>query len=202
MLPGPIFTPPSEAEIQARLKRIREKMQEQGITHYVAACPDNVFYLTNFANYVHERPFIIVISMEGPLHFVVPKLEIPHVTLRAIGDVELVEYFEFPAPAGRTWEEKLQSIFTSNPVVGVEATCPLHIFQSLPGSPRLTETVEDVRMVKSDYEIGRIIYASNLATEAMNQFLATAQPGMGMGGDGLYMQRENDGPSHGRLSRN
>ena len=182
MLPDPLYTPPTNREMQARVARVRSIMAEQGITHYVAACPDNVFYLTNFANYVHERPFIVVISMQGALQFIVPKLEIPHVSARAIGDIELVEYFEFPATEGRTWEEKLQSVFPDNAVVGLEATCPLQVFQALPGSPRRTESVEEARLVKSDYEIARIIYASNLATEAMNQFLGAARPGMGMGG--------------------
>lgn len=65
--------------------------------------------------------------------------------------------------------------------VGVEAICPLQVLQALPETPKRTETVEDARMVKSEYEIARIIYASNLATEAMQQFLSAAQPGMGMG---------------------
>ena len=182
MLPEPMYTPPSETEMQARVARIRDMMATQGISHYVAACPDNVFYLSNFANYVHERPFIMVISMDGPLYFVLPTLEVPHVRARSIGDIELVEYFEFPCTPGRTWEEKLQSVFPEVASIGVEATCPLQIFQALPGSPQRTETVEDARLVKSDYEIARIIYASNLATEAMLQFLDAARPGMGMGG--------------------
>ena len=95
MLPEPLYTPPSKQEMQARLERVRSMMEDQEITHYVVTCPDSVVYLTNFANYVHERPFIIVVSLEGPLLFVVPKLEIPHVEIRSIGDIELVEYFEF-----------------------------------------------------------------------------------------------------------
>ena len=162
----------------ARLERVRSMMEDQEITHYVVTCPDSVFYLTNFANYVHERPFIIVVSLEGPLLFVVPKLEIPHVEIRSIGDIELVEYFEFPATAGKTWEEALQSIFPSESRVGVEAICPLQVFQALPGNPKRTETVEDARLVKSEYEIARIVYASNLATEAMEQFLGAARPGI------------------------
>ena len=182
MLPEPLYTPPSKQEMQARLERVRSMMEDQEITHYVVTCPDSVFYLTNFANYVHERPFIIVVSLEGPLLFVVPKREIPHVEIRSIGDIELVEYFEFPATAGKTWEEALQSIFPSESRVGVEAICPLQVFQALPGNPKRTETVEDARLVKSEYEIARIVYASNLATEAMEQFLGAARPGMGMGG--------------------
>ncbi len=43
----PSFAPPSEAEMDLRLSRVRHLMSDRGLTHYVAACPHNVFYLTN-----------------------------------------------------------------------------------------------------------------------------------------------------------
>ena len=107
MTPEPRFDAPDEMEMKRRIGRVREMMSEAGLTHYVCASPDNVFYLTNFANYIHERPFILVVSLDGPLHFLVPKLEIPHVRTRSVGDLELVEYFEFPAPVGRDMGRKI-----------------------------------------------------------------------------------------------
>ena len=76
MLPQPTFSPPSAAELLARVERVRAMMASQDLTHYVVTCPDSVFYLTNFANYVHERPFIVIVPLKGPLFFIVPKLEI------------------------------------------------------------------------------------------------------------------------------
>ena len=74
---------------------------------YVTSTPDNTYYLTNFANYVHERPFVLVVGREGPPLFVAPKLEIPHIRHRSVGALDLVPYREFPAPEGDGWEDAL-----------------------------------------------------------------------------------------------
>jgi Xaa-Pro dipeptidase len=56
-------------------------------------------------------------------------------------------------------------------------------------------------MIKSDYEIGRHVYACNLATEAHNTLLAEARPGLGLAAvsarlRGLIMSRlQTDNPS-------
>lgn len=176
----PRFDAPDADEMAWRLNRVRAMMVEAGLTHYVAACPDNVFYLTNFANYVHERPFILVVPLDGPLKFLTPKLEIPHVQSRAVGAIELVEYFEFPAPIGQTWDAKFREIFPNQANVGVESTCPLQVYEAVPGTRIRSDILEDARLVKSDYEIGRIIYSSNIATEAMNLLLSLAKPGVGL----------------------
>lgn len=176
----PRFDVPDREEMQRRLARVRAEMSAAGLTHYVAACPDNVFYLTNFANYVHERPFILVIGLDGPLHFLTPKLEIPHVQTRAVGDLDLVEYFEFPAPAGGTWDAKFKTIFPADARVGVESICPLQVYEAVPGTRVRSVIVEDVRMVKTEFEIGRIVYSSNVATKAMELLIASAKPGVGL----------------------
>ncbi len=176
----PRFDTPDVKEIQSRLQRVCEKMAQDNLTHYVAACPNNIFYLTHFANYVHERPFILVISAYGDLSFIVPKLEIPHVKTRMIGDIELIEYFEFPAPITQGWDAKFQSLFPPNARIGVESTCPLQVFEAIPAEPIRADIIEDTRMIKSDYEIGRITYTSNIACAALKRLFELARPGMGL----------------------
>ena len=58
-------------------------MAEQGLDYYLCHDPANIFYLTNFANYVHERPFILLVPATGKLTFLMAKLEEggPHVTI-------------------------------------------------------------------------------------------------------------------------
>lgn len=129
MLPKPIFHPPPPDEIRGRIGRVRAMMEEQNLTYYVAFSPDKVPYLTNFANYVHERPFILVVPRSGSPQFLVPKLEIPHVRTRAVGDLDLVACFSFPPR---------QAILGST---------------ALPRFLR-TDIIDDVRMFKSDYESG------------------------------------------------
>jgi Xaa-Pro dipeptidase len=163
--------------MRGRIERVRAMMAAQNLNYYVAFSPDNVFYLTNFANFVHERPFILVVARSGPLQFLVPKLEIPHVRTRAIGDLDLVAYFEFPAPAGDTWADHFAPLFAEGARIGVESICPLQVYEAIPGERVRTDIIDDVRMVKSDYEIGRIAYACDIVSLAHQRLLAGARPG-------------------------
>ena len=171
------FAPPSPEEVADRLRTVREAMSVSGLTHYVVSNPDNVFYLTNFANYVHERPFILVITMQGPIHFLVPKLEIPHVKMRAVGSVNLVEYFEFPAPVKTAWDTRFRELFPTGCTVGVESHCPLYVHDAISRSITVCDIVDDARMVKSEYEISRIAYTSDIVVEGLKTVLDEARPG-------------------------
>lgn len=176
----PTFLPPDETEMKARIQRLRGMMRARGLDYAVAATPDNVFYLTNFANYVHERPFIVVVGLDGPLQFLAPKLEVPHVQARMVGDIALIEYFEFPAPAGQQWFDRFGELFDGGKVAGLESICPLQVMEAVPCQTRREDVLEDARFVKSDFELSRIVYASNLATQAMNNVLQRAEVGQNL----------------------
>ena len=60
LIPQPTSAPPTEEELQARITRVQEKITARGYDCYVSFDPVNIYYLTNFANYVHERPFILI----------------------------------------------------------------------------------------------------------------------------------------------
>lgn len=175
--PDSIVTPPDTTEMAGRLARVREQMDQHGLDAYVACDPYNVFYLTNFYNYVHERPFILVVLPTGPLHFIAPKLEEPHITVRAVGDVKVARYFEYPAPRGDAWSDQLTKLLPSTATVGVESVCPLHIAGNVPGMQTTADIIEDVRMTKSDYEIGRIAHASRIIEAGHTELHRMAVPG-------------------------
>ena len=176
-MPHSDFNFPNPDEMALRLSHVRTEMVRQGLSHYVAQCPDNVFYLTNFANYIHERPFILVIPLKGDLQFVVPKLEIPHVKTRKVGQIDLVEYFEFPAPAGKAWSDCFTALFDADARVGVESLCPLQVYDEIPGKITRIDIIDDLRQTKTEFEIARIQYSSNLATHGMKSLLAEAKSG-------------------------
>jgi Xaa-Pro dipeptidase len=104
-IPKPITAPPSEEELSSRLKRVRELMREKRLDYYVSFDPVNIYYLTNFANNVHERPFILIIEMEGTPKMVCPLLETTHVKTRSRLPLDYHTYYEFPAPAGQNWHD-------------------------------------------------------------------------------------------------
>jgi Xaa-Pro dipeptidase len=142
----------------------------------VVCSPDNVFYLTNFHNYVHERPFVLVVPKEGPLRFVVPHLEEEHVRVRAVGELEIVRYFEFPAPEGEAWSDRLREALGPARRIGVESLCPLQVADELPGTRVRSDVVDEARMVKSHYEIGRLAHAAGLISAGHEELMAGCKP--------------------------
>lgn len=177
MKPKPTSECPAVQEITSRIERVQLRMQAQGLDYYLCHDPANIFYLTNFSNFVHERPFIVLVPASGNLTFLMPKLEEPHVRTRSVGNIELLHYFEFPAPEGEMWFDRLQDILKPNHRVGVESLCPFAVVEAIPGERVATDIVDDVRMIKSEYEIGRIAYTCELLNQGHKLLLSEARPG-------------------------
>jgi Xaa-Pro dipeptidase len=173
----PVTAAPDAAELAARLVKVREKMAEENLAYYVVYDPVNVYYLINFYNYVHERPFILVIGREGLPKFLVPKLEIPHVKARAKCELDLVEYFEYPAPTGKNWYDYYAPLIDNNAKVGVEHMMTLEIFDKTPGNKVVTDIIDEVRFIKSEYEIGRYTYACQVLRAGFDKLLEICRPG-------------------------
>ena len=168
---------PTETEIASRLTRVQFSMQKKGLDYYMCHDPANIFYLTNFANFVHERPFILVVPARGSLVFLTPKLEESHVRVRSVGPLDLVQYFEFPAPVGAAWSDRLCEIVAGGHRIGLESQCPLSVSELLRGRYVIDDLVDKAREVKSDYEINRIAYCSQLLSEGHAKLLEEAKPG-------------------------
>ncbi len=173
----PISSHPTEDEITKRLNRVQEELKTLDLDFYLAFNPDNIFYLTNFANYVHERPFILLVPSSGTPVFLMPKLEEPHVRIRSVGKLNYLHYFEFPAPKGQQWSDRLNDVLAPKHRVGIESTCPVFIAKNVAATTVETDIVDKVRMIKSDYEVGRIAYTSKLVSQAHAQLLDAARPG-------------------------
>lgn len=182
-LPDAITTPPSTAELLNRITALRGGLDTGRFDAMVLTSPDSIYYLTNFANFVHERPFILVVTAAGSLHFVIPKLEASHVLIRSIGAIDPVIYDEYPAPAGRGWDDRLLSLLRGAARLAVEPDCPLFVAERLRTAGMQVASsplVEDLRMVKSAYEIGRLRHAADLVSDAHARLLAMARPGLPM----------------------
>lgn len=176
--PKAIKKPPSKEELESRLKKVRKKMGEEGLDYLICFDPVNIYYLTNFAFYVHERPFILIIEKKEVVKFLIPLLEDAHVKDRAIGDLEIVNYYEFPSPTGENWYEKYAELIENNSIVGVEPAMTMEIYQKTPGKKMVTDIMDEVRIIKSDYEIGRIVHASKIVSKGHKKLLKTCKPGM------------------------
>lgn len=174
----PIKSPPSKEELAGRLEKVRNLMEQQNLDYYVSFDPVNIYYLTNFANYVHERPFVLVIPKEGTLKFIVPLLEATHVKTRAKCDLELIQYFEFPAPEGENWHDRYRGLIEKEARVGVESAMTLKIYDKTPGKKIETDIIDDIRLIKTDYEIGRNMHACKIINKGHEKLLEVCRPGV------------------------
>jgi len=176
-MPKPISSPPSKKELAGRMERVRDLMVERNLDYYVSFDPVNIYYLTNFANYVHERPFILVIAKDGTPKIVCPLLETSHVKTRARCDLEYVTYYEFPAPEGENWFDLYQPLIPKSARVGVESAMPYGIAKKTPGDLAIDDIIDEVRLVKTEYEIGRNVHACGIINEGHRKLLEVARPG-------------------------
>ena len=174
----PTFELPSVEEINLRKNKLIEQMEQQNIDCLVIADPHNVFWLTNFANYVHERPFILIMDIKGNLSFVIPKLETKHVISRKVGDVELIEYEEFPCPVEQSWSKVFSNKVDTFSNVALEENAPQFVSENIKTKCIVNNLVEEARFIKTDYEVRRIMYSSSVSAKAMEKLLKIAKPGM------------------------
>jgi Xaa-Pro dipeptidase len=177
-VPNPIKAPPNESELNDRLARVRALMAEKDLDYYVSFDPVNVYFLTNFANYVHERPFLLVIEKQGPPTMLAPLLELTHVKMRAQCDLEYVTYYEFPAPDGENWYDIYPTLFEKNSRVGIESAMPVGIARKTPGTVTMTDVIDEARLVKSEYEIGRTAHACSIVDLGHATLLEICKPGV------------------------
>ena len=171
-----ITAPPSHEELSNRLKNIIKLMREQDLDYYIAFNPVNIYYLTNFAFYVHERPFILIIEKEGTLKMLIPKLEKGHFESRVRCEVELVIYYEFPARTGENWYDYYQKIIDPNAKVGIESELPIGIAKKTPGEVVVSDIIEEVRIIKTEYEIGRIYHACRVVNKGQKLVFKKCRP--------------------------
>jgi Xaa-Pro dipeptidase len=176
-IPKPITTAPEAAELAGRLQRVRALMEREGLDYYVCFDPVNVYYLTNFANNVHERPFILIIGKSGAPVMLCPLLEMSHVKARARCALEYVTYYEFPAPAGQNWFDLYAGLIPAKARVGVEEAMPVGIAHRTAGTVVVTDIIDEVRLVKTDYEIGRSVHAAAVVNFGHAKLLEVTRPG-------------------------
>ncbi|MFW9948858.1 MAG: M24 family metallopeptidase [Candidatus Thorarchaeota archaeon] len=171
-----IKTPPSKEELENRLQKVRRLMKQEQLDYYVSFDPINIYYLTNFANNVHERPFILIIEKEGTPKMIVPLLEKSHVETRALCDLEFSSYYEFPAPKGQNWYDQYQKVIKGDKKVGIESAMPMGIAEKTPGKRIISDIIDETRIVKTDYEVGRSVHACKIINKGHKELLKICKP--------------------------
>ena len=176
--PKAISSPPSKDELNARLENVRSEMRKQNLDYYISFNPVNIYYLTNFANNVHERPFILIIKGTETPTMLVPLLEKSHVESRALCDLNFHSYYEFPAPKGQNWFDIYQNLIEKGKNIGIESSLPVGISEKTPGNKVISDIIDETRIVKTDYEVGRSVHACRVINKGHKELLKMCQPGV------------------------
>jgi Xaa-Pro dipeptidase len=172
------FAPPSAEEMHTRVTRLQSALEDHGFDAYVSVAAPNILWLTNFANFIHERPFILIVPRSGCPKFLIPFLELDHVMHRVVGNVEFVTYAEFPAPEGQRWNDRLRDLLPGVGSIGVEDMLPGAILRVIGDRTRPIDLVDRLREIKSPYELSRIAYGCRLMSQAHADLMRIARPGL------------------------
>jgi Xaa-Pro dipeptidase len=154
-----------------RIDRMKDELRQKGLDAYIVSTEENIWYLTNLAYKPEERPFFVVVPVEGKPTLVVPALEERHLGTPPI-DSFVAAYREFPAPTGKGWADVLRSAIKGAKNVGIEGKMKTYISTEIQGfSPVVIDIVEGLRLEKSAYEIGMIRKSAKIASSAMGRML-------------------------------
>ena len=173
--------PPNE--FSDRMHKLQAKIKDEGLDAFIVSDSSSIYYYTGASYKAQERPFFIIVRPEIKPTFLVPKLEESHMEKANIGQVE--SYWEFPAPEGEGWPEKMEIILKDMTKIGLEPSITLENRNKIISLSSLqTSTVEPysivekLRLVKSDAEIAMIREASRYADMGMKLMLKNAYYGV------------------------
>jgi Xaa-Pro dipeptidase len=130
---------------------------------FIVSSFESIYYLTGAGFEPLERPFFLLVRPERAPTLLVPKLDQEHMKkAHGIDATNIHTYWEYPAPAGRNWRNRLHDQIGTAKQVGVEPSLSLEIAQELRAySFRVEPLVERLRIIKSAAEIAMIRRAAH-----------------------------------------
>ncbi len=84
----------------------------------------------------------------------------------------------FPAPEGNNWHDVYRSLFSKSARIGIEQAMPVGIANRTPGTVIVTDVVDEARIVKTEYEIGRTVHACSVVDMGHETALDLCKPGV------------------------
>lgn len=173
----PITWPPDKHEFERRLEKVQGLMRNRGLDFYVVTSMENVYYLTGFSYTPWERPFFLLIPQSGEPELVLPLLEVSHALERSVYK-KIHPYLEYPALPGKGYREVMTRLVPSGVTVGVESILPLGLKDCISRSIVVSDIIEEARVEKTEYEIGRIRYAAKIASLGVKTALDLSKEGV------------------------
>ena len=169
----------SVEEYSERQKALQSLVREAGLDLFIVSSFDSIYYLTGAGFEPLERPFFLLIRPGRPPVLLVPKLDHTHMKKAYhVREQDVRTYWEYPAPEGRGWPERLRDSIGDAREVGIEPTLRQEIAAELKDYPhRVAPLVERLRLVKSAAEVAMIRRAARFADLGVKRLLAASYHG-------------------------
>lgn len=169
-------------EFLSRFRRLQKAIASTGLDVALITSTDSIYYLTGFRYVPFERAFFLVVRPDAELVIVTPRIEAENMASIALHH-RIIEYTDYPAPAGETYMDALASVVRKNEVVGVEPSMPAELLVATQEyNPRVTPLVETLRLVKSPNEIQRIERAAKYSDRGLRMVMDAAKLGESIAG--------------------
>ncbi len=164
------------------LERLRRLVAENELEALLVSSRESVYYLTGLTYEPLERPFFVVVRSDRPVELLVPALEEEHLSgAPNVGRVET--YWDYPAPKGTDWPDRLGSLLEDVYDLGVEPTLRREIVAGAglgdaSHGLQVLGLVEKLRMVKSEAEAALARQSARYAVMAADRVIRTAYWGV------------------------
>jgi len=167
-----------KAEFLQRMESLQRKISAQELDAFLVSSEESIYYLTGVSYRPLERPFFILIHPQKSATLVVPALEEQH--LRSAPNVgQVLVYWDYPAPSGEGWAERLHQALDGVSRLGVEPGLTQEIAWHIEHyNLRVFPLIEEMRLVKSAAEVQMLRQASKYADLGVQKVLQTAYNGV------------------------
>lgn len=159
-------------------------MRARGLDAVALVPSANLFYLTGIQMQLSERVTLAFVTPEGPVHLIVPALEVPRVEARARVPLELHPWTDAEWDAAG-WKALRASGALAGRTVGVDyySVRGLELARLKEAAPNLSvmdasELFTDLRLVKDDEEIGAMRRAAGVLDASIAALLPEVRPGV------------------------
>jgi Xaa-Pro aminopeptidase len=213
---------------KARIERLQKKMAEKDLAALICRLPENVVYLTD--HWPHHGFSVAVMPRQGKPMLFLPEVEQDYANAEwseimpfgwgLLKDGDLYENYtrllkmaseKLDLKGKRVGVEKSFEVVaptyrSAEPVVPAKPWSDL-LDAELAGSTQvdITDFLQEVRAVKTEYELGKLRIANEVAENAINKTLAKLSAGMSEAEVGawieFYVRAEGPGHKGARLAR-
>ncbi len=167
-----------KAEFLTRMEVLQRKVSANELDAFLVSGEESIYYLTGVSYRPLERPFFIIVRPQQSASLVVPALEEKHLrSAPNVGDVYV--YWDYPAPSGEGWADRLHQALDGVARLGVEPNLSQEIAWHIEHyNKRVYPLIEEMRLVKSPAEVQMLRQASKYADLGVKKVIQTAYHGV------------------------